>query len=309
MRWFGLVLLKPMKSKTTCTVTYPLVSALLKADETLGPVFQGFSPVNGTQERFLEEFYQASKGDLSRFSDDEIESIASTKSDEINKWLAERGFSIKLNPFNNEGLGVASMLSILGKWAKKGTKYSVKTEDGEYYPGVKMTNYGLGFYRVPGSEEMIVEVETKDSDRVYFVMAEAGLTDLDLVEQVETIRNKMKPVESEYNGVVFPKVDLDMKDEIDWILQLRLQVKGGSLPYYQIVQALQQTKLKMNEIGFHVKSAMAMWTVLSEPPKREEPYVINRPFLMWIERPKFAKPLFVAYLDKDVWKEPENLDM
>ena len=309
MRWFGLVLLKPMKSKTTCTVTYPLVSALLKADETLGPVFQGFSPVNGTQERFLEEFYQASKGDLSRFSDDEIESIASTKSDEVNTWLAKRGFGIKLNPFDEDGFGVATMLSILGEWAKKGTKYSVKTEDGEYYPGVKMTNYGLGFYRVSGSEEMIIEVETRNSDRVYLMMAEAGPTDLDLVEQVETIRNKMKPVESEYSGVVFPKVDLDMKDEIDWILQLRLQVKGGSLPYYQIAQALQQTKLKMNEIGFHVKSAVAIGAILSEPPKREEPYVINKPFLMWIERPQFAKPLFVAYLDTDVWKEPENLEM
>ncbi len=303
------MLLIPMKSKTTCAVTYPIVAALLKADEFLGPKFQGFSPVNAMQERFLKEFYEASRSDLSRFSEDEIESIASTKSDEMNKWLEKRGFSIKLNPFDEDGFGVASMLSILGEWAKKGAKYSVKTEDGVYYPGVKMTNYGLGFYRIPDSEHMIIEIETRGSDRVYLMMAEAGPTDLDLVEQVENIRKKMRPVESEYSGVAFPKIDLDMKAEIDWLLHLRLQVRGESLPYYQIVQALQQTKLKMNEIGFHVKSAVAMGAILSAPLKRAEPYVINRPFLMWIERPQFAKPLFAVYLDKDVWKEPENLEM
>jgi hypothetical protein len=122
-----------MESKTTCAVTYPIVSALLRADEFLAPKFQGFSPVNETQEAFLNQFYRPSKDDLSRFSDDEIESIASTKSDEINKWLQKRGFSIKLKPFEDDGFGVASMLSILGEWAKKGTRYSVKTEDAKYY--------------------------------------------------------------------------------------------------------------------------------------------------------------------------------
>lgn len=298
-----------MKSKTTLTVTYPIVSALLKADEFLGSKSQGFSHVNEMQKRFLEEFYQVSRSDLSRFSHDEIESIASAKSDEINKWLEKRGFSIKLDPFDEAGFGVASMLSIRGDWAKKGTRYSVKTEDGEYFPGVKMTNYGLGYYRVPESNHMIIGIETRNGDRVYLMMAEPGPTDLDLVEQVETIQSKMKPVESEYSGVVFPKVDLDMRSEIHWILHLRLQVQGEPLPYYQIVQALQQTKLKMNEIGFHVKSAVAMGEILSAPPKKKEPYMINRPFLMWIKRPQFAKPLFVGYLDKDVWKDPEDLEM
>jgi hypothetical protein len=170
-----------------------------------------------------------------------------------------------------------------------------------------MTNHGLGFYRVPESQHMIIEIETRNGDRVFLMMADAGPSGLDLVEQVENIQSKMKPVESEYNGVVFPKVDLDMEGEIEWIHHLRLQVQGQSLPYYQIVQALQQTELKMNEIGFHVKSAVAMGAILSDPPKRREPYMINGPFLMWIQRPQFAKPLFVAYLDRDVWKEPEDL--
>ena len=285
------------------------MSALLKADEFLGSKFQGFSHVNGIQEKFLEEFYKTGKSDISRFSDEEIESIASRKSDEINKWLEKRGFSIKLHPFQDDGFGVATVLSILGEWAKKGTKYSVRTEDDEYYPGVKMTNYGLGFYRVSESEHMIIEIETRSSDRVYLMMADPGPADLALVEQVEAIHQRMKPVESEFNGVVFPKVDLDMKGTIDWILNLRLQVQGESLPYYQLTQALQQTKLKMNEVGFHVKSAVAIAAILAAPLKQQEPYMINKPFLMWIMRPQFSKPLFVAYLDKDVWKDPKDLEM
>ena len=65
----------------------------------------------------------------------------------------------------------------------------------------------------------------------------------------------------------------------------------------------------MNEIGFRVKSAVALGMLAGAALKRTEPYVINRPFLMWITRSGLSKPLFIAYLNKDVWKDPEGLDM
>jgi hypothetical protein len=50
---------------------------------------------------------------------------------------------------------------------------------------------------------------------------------------------------------------------------------------------------------------MMLGAALPETP----PYIINRPFLMWIMRPGLSRPLFVAYLNTDVWKDPSGLEM
>jgi hypothetical protein len=113
----------------------------------------------------------------------------------------------------------------------------------------------------------------------------------------------------EYDGFIFPKIDLDEETVLEWIINLRFETPKGEVPFYVIAQALQQTKLKMNEIGFRVKSAVAMGILAGAAPKKTEPYIINRPFLMWITRPGLAKPLFIGYLNKDVWKDPKDLDM
>ncbi|TFH06004.1 MAG: hypothetical protein E4H14_11635, partial [Candidatus Thorarchaeota archaeon] len=113
----------------------------------------------------------------------------------------------------------------------------------------------------------------------------------------------------EYDGFIFPKIDLDEETVLEWILDLRFETPKGVEPFYVISQALQQTKLKMNELGFRVKSAVALGILAGAAPKKLEPYVINRPFLMWITRPGLSKPLFIGYLNKDVWKDPKGLDM
>ena len=284
--------------ETRCMVTYPIVSAVLKAEEFLKNT-DSLTPANETQKIFVEDYYNSCKGDIPIIS--EIESIADTNVKNINNWLKERGFSIQLSPFGEGGFGVASMLDLLGHWAVKGNKGTVTTEEGENYPGVKMTNYGLGFHRVEGDPNLIIEIETKASDRVYLMMANDAPTGFAIVDYVESISQRMNKIEPENEGVVFPMIDLSEEGPLEWLISLRI---GGKV----VAEALQQTKLKMNEEGFRVKSAVALG-ILKGPPKRGQPYVINRPFLMWIKRPGLSKPLFVAYLNKDVWKDPEGLDM
>lgn len=297
------------ESKTISIASYPITAALLKAEEFLKDRFTRFTPVNNLQRVLLEKIYTASKSDLSHLTKDEIQSIADRSNRVINKWLQDNGFSIQLNPFGEDGFGVASILNLLGKWAIKGTDYSIRLENEEIYPAVKMSDYGLKAHRVEGDENLIIQFETKGSDQVYMMMADNPPSDLELVAHVESLRSRMTECALEYSSVAFPKIDLDREEDINWLKGLKLEVAGEEHPHYQVTEALQQTKLKMNELGFRVKSAVAIGAILSAPLKREEPYIINRPFLMWIERPQFAKPLFVAYLDKDVWKDPEGLDM
>ncbi len=295
-----------MTTKTQTLVVYPISSAVREAELFLKKV-EGMTTANDIQKKFLDEIHTYCKGDIPQIK--EIESIADIDNEKINEWLKERGFQIKLGPFGPGGFGVASALDLLGQWALKGKKWSVETEEGEYYPGIKMGNYGKKFYRVKNNPNFIIEIETKDSDLVYLMMADAVPTGLELLDHIEQIQKEKQTVPFEYDGFIFPKIDLDEETVLEWILNLRFETPNGEVPFYIIAQALQQTKLKMNELGFRVKSAVALGILAGAAPKRTEPYVINKPFLMWVIRPGLSKPLFIGYLNKDVWKDPENLDM
>ena len=124
-----------------------------------------------------------------------------------------------------------------------------------------------------------------------------------MVKDVEKIMQQMKPCNPDYNGLKFPMIDLDTESSLEWLVKMEICA-------LYIGQALQQTKLKMNEKGFRIKSAAAIQMVLKAPlGERKEPYIINRPFLFWVKRPEISRPLFVSYLNKDVWKDPDGLDM
>lgn len=79
---------------TRCMVTYPIVSAVLKAEEFLKSA-DSLSPATDTQKTFIEEFYNSCKSDVPKIN--EIESIADTNAKNINDWLKERGFTIQLS--------------------------------------------------------------------------------------------------------------------------------------------------------------------------------------------------------------------
>ena len=295
-----------MTTETQTLVVYPISAAVRKAEMFLEKV-ESITTLNAIQKKFLDNVHAYCKEDVDRI--EEIESIADTNHKNINKWLVERGFQIQLSDFGPGGFGIASVLDLLGEWAIKGKKWSVETEEGEYYPGIKMTNYGKEFYRVNENPNFIIEIETKKNDHVYLMMVDEVPIELGLLDFVEKIHNEKRVVPFEYDGFIFPKIDLDEEMILDWLLNLRFETPKGKEPFYTISQALQQTKLKMNEEGFRVKSAVALGILAGAAPVKIEPYVINKPFLMWITREGLSKPLFIAYLNKDVWKDPKDLDM
>ncbi|MGY5859120.1 MAG: hypothetical protein RTU63_07110 [Candidatus Thorarchaeota archaeon] len=300
--------MKPEKktTETQTLVVYPISSAVRQAELYLKHV-ESITTSNDIQKKFIDEIHAFCKNEISQIK--EIESIAEIDNKKINEWLAARGFQIKLGPFGPGGFGVASVLDLFGHWAIKGKSWSLQDEDGKYHKGIKMNNYGKNFYRVKDNPNFIIEIETRGSDRVFLLMADEVPAGLELLDYIEQVQKEMKTAPFEYEGFIFPKIDLDEETVLEWILDLRFETPKGTEPFYVISQALQQTKLKMNELGFRVKSAVALGILAGAAPKKLEPYVINRPFLMWITRPGLAKPLFIGYLNKDVWKDPEGLDM
>jgi MoxR-like ATPase len=73
-------------------VIYPIVTALIKAEEIIGPK-RAWRTVNPTQAFFLSEFFTPCRQES--LSIDEIERIASFTAADINRFLLERRFRIQ----------------------------------------------------------------------------------------------------------------------------------------------------------------------------------------------------------------------
>jgi len=291
-------------SKTA--VTYPIVAALVAAERFLGPDRKwkptNRKPTSGQQKRFLEQFFNICRAD----NIPEIRSIASANIEEVNKFLADNGFSIRLSPLPSGSFGAASILDLLIEWIEKGEKTKVRTDDRKKFPGVRIKGENVSFYTIPGHKEPIACLKTKSGDRVFMTMLNQSPEGFDLVKKAEKLSDFDKCWEDvdEYDGIVFPMVDLNQTVDISWLEGLGTIDEKNV--FWYIAQALQQTKVRMNEIGVRVQSAVAVGLMKGVMPHRPD-LIINRPFLMWIERPGLEKPLFVGYITEEDWKNPGSL--
>jgi hypothetical protein len=294
-----------LTEKTSTIVTYPIAAALMEAEEFVIDS-AGWNPVKVIQRDFLERYYTPCREEIPTIK--EIECVAHIDVEVVNKWLQEHDFDIRLNPFDENGFGTAAMLDLLGLWLVMGKRVDVTTDDGSKYPGVRMDG-GLTFNTVGGSTDLVVALETGDQDVVYMMMDDKVPLGFAMVSYIEEIMQNMTPVERDYEALVFPMIDLNEESSLEWLIQLQLLIPQDRFPFYFIQQAIQQTKLKMNQEGYRVKSVAAVAAMLGAALPETPPYVINRPFLMWIMRPGLSRPLFVAYLNTDVWKDPSGLEM
>ena len=289
-------------SKTA--VSYPIIAALVAAEgmEGMGDNRQ-WNPINDTQVRFLREFFATCRDEIDEIP--EIESLASWDVEEVNAFLRERGFSIQLQPIDDNTFAVASVLDLLVNWLVEGEETTVEAKDHKNYPGVKIGKESVQFYNAHGHNNPIALLKTKTGDRVYLTMLDNAPSDgFGLIDLAEELADNLTD-NDDYGGLVFPMVDLDQRVDISWLLNMSTTGDDGRPA--RITQALQQTILRMNEIGARAKSAVAI-AVMREAFVREKPdMTIDGPFLIWIERDDLAKPLFVGYITEEDWRNPGDI--
>lgn len=307
------------KSKTVTATFTPIITALIKAEEYLAQL--GYSggqwhPVNAVQQRFFAEYF-SNRDELEPFlqstSDDEplqIESVASEKAEDINRFLREHGFDIALTPWPPpppKRFGVGSVMDVLVRWANPGTSTELLAKDQNRYPAVDQEDVMI--LRKPNSREPIAYLPTKHPDYmvgmtipVIPIENEFDLLDFVVTEQFDiwNIQGVSRYSAYDYTGIIFPKVDLDHQPDISWLV-------GVGRQEWFIQQALQQTKFKMNEIGAHARSAVAV-EILSIGGGPPPPYKVDRPFVTWIQRKEISLPLFAGYIDYPDWKDPGDLE-
>lgn len=291
------------RTSSKTIVTYPIVAALVKAEDILGKN-RVWTPKNGMQSRFLADFFRMCRHESLGIP--EITSIASWSADEINTFLRQRGFDIQLQPFDASTFGFASVLDLLVEWLGKGKKTRVKCVlDQQWYDAARLKN-GVQYLRSSIHRHPIAAIATKTRDVVYMTKIDDAPDGFDLVALAEQLTNFSRRVLPEFGGLVFPMVDLNQRSDVSWILNM--QTYRDDRTEYSISQAVQQTILKMNEEGARAKSAFAgEVTLLAKIPKELPDMIIDAPFLVWFMRPLLSKPLFVGYIATEVWKNPGSI--
>lgn len=308
-------------------VLFPILSVLSVAENTFLGTGKEWITKNDQQSILMNDYYYPKRNELTFFAPDEMKSIASRKIAEVNRFLKDNGFEIQLEENTDDDFAVASILKIALKWKKEGTKCEI-THEGNEYPAVRMERQ-FRIYHVRTAHP-VVSIYTENGDILNMTIAKGKPREgFELVSYIRSLSRRIqselcplvlhktldglmysdhyftefKDVTFDYAGVVFPMVDLKQQVDLSWLIGM------GYPPDARISQALQETHFKMNEKGAIAKSAVAI-AVKTEcaAPTFKQPYIIDKPFYLWIERPGMSMPLFTAYITPADWKAPQNLD-
>lgn len=280
-------------------VLAPIVSAVLKAVLLIGTGMGQLTSMNKDQ-RLLTTSYFSKHPELALFSDSELRSWASHDDRELNAILEKEKFNIRLKKFLPGEFGVVSILDVLVNWRHIGTKTHIKAENGLVYPAVTLDTGVTCCFDVDSSSSNLIKIETNTSDVVWIATNAQPLEGFALLERIKALKDGMSNVELPCPAcrVQFPMIDINQEVDIKWLLGMRF----GE---YSISQALQQTKLRVNEKGAQVRSAVAVAAMKSFTPKKKT-LIIDKPFYFWIERPGLSYPLCAAYVSESDWKEPAD---
>ena len=280
------------------------ITAVLKRAEEMMNLKKDWQPKNETQRRFLKNFLQLCR----KYNIEEIELQVSDDAEKINAFLEKKGFSIRLQPFPPNTLGFASILDLIVEWLYPGEKIKIDAKNGEKYEGVRIKKEGVSFFesRVHGYRNIIVRIRTKSDDMVFITIPNEPLRGLDLIEMADTISKHKDILLDTYDGVRFPMVDLNITNDIGWLKGMSTTTKTIEIPA-NIIQAVQQIKIKMNEKGARFQSATAMAVTLKCISIPKQDLIIREPFLVWVERPNLKIPLMAAFISEESWKNPGSL--
>ncbi len=275
----------------------PVLGCLAQAEKELGSDGPWMT-VNPIQQRFLDQCYGAVRSELARIP--ELESIAAKSAAEINAFLKARGFDIQLQDFSSGKFAVASVFNLLLKWIEKGEVATIR--DGSY-PAVRMKRH-ITICASPAAPKPIATISTQSGDVVHLTILDDAPSGFDLLGRIDDIGRSLTPVRG-YGSLVFPMISCDQMVDIGWIVGMMVKSADGMT--WDIEEALQQTKFRMNEEGAHVQSAAAMTMRSMSFEQKKEELVIDRPFVLWIRRPGMDQPFFAGYFSEDSWKKPESL--
>ena len=225
--------------------------------------------------------------------DDYLDSMATNNSAKMNKWLAEKDYSMRVN-IPPAGLAIASDLNIEVTWDEPGKATEIEAENGKSYPAVMMKNKpGVKVYWDKKSKYPVFVLKTKQGFDIQLLETDTAPKDpKELRSIVKEILYGGNWTEGREKKVFFPMINLRKMVDLSWLSG----IKAGS---FVVDQAIKEVILKMDEKGAQAKAGVIM---LSRGMSRS--YTIKKQFYFWITKEDSPEPLFVAYCDYDSWERP-----
>lgn len=292
------------KEKSSATYVPSVISfAVLKAMQYMQMpcCSNNLIAVNDKQKTFIDRYLTLERIDmLKAFSPEELRAWASRNITELNQILKNEGFDIRLQE-EEDAFGVVAILKAAVKWKEKAEITEV-TYNNTMYPAISLQyrKHDCRVTYVEGYAHPVVSVKTKSNDTVYFAIADEVLDGIELQDKVLSLLHaKKKREQRDHDSVIVPMVDLNVQNNIEWLLNL------GFVNGRYISQAQQQTKFKMNEKGACAASGVAI-AVKEFCGSSTPAYVIDKPFFAWIVRSGMQEPYFAAYISPNDWKKPTN---
>lgn len=267
--------------------------------------------MKNAQKYFLETLYPHAAS-LDRFREEELSSCVSDDVETVNEYLRTHEFSIQLSQGMKDSVYLACKFKVDFAWGfEEAKKTTLKRENEETeYPAVSIndSDFFQAFTVNDDHHEDIFKIPGKQpGEFLYITQAPTGFkpndsyADLHIMNAVTKISQQLKNPDQHkkitcIQSVMFPMVDLDDETTLPWMLNMRSE-------QWFIAEAKQQTKFQLNEKGASVFSGFAATKTYR---CKKEDAVIDKPFLVWIERDGVELPIFAAYCDESCWKEPVN---
>lgn len=288
--------------QTDTLAIFPVLGCLRACEEWLEGE-QQWTPVNEEQVEFLEHFIEYVG--LTDALGSNLVRKASDKISVINDFLAANGFpDLKLTVEPGPGgFCVGSVLDVLCEWLKEGDKTTISNEKGSF-PGVKLKQGVCAYMDTDVHPFPVVKIRTKSGDVLCMSICGTLSSDKYAIHwKAETLRAIQKPYACE--GVIFPMVKYERMIDISYLKGLRT---SPEIAHWFVAEAIQKTRFRMNEFGARAQSAAAMTMRFSCCITDQKPWiVIDKPFIMWIERQGVTIPLFEGVFAEDVWENPGSL--
>lgn len=292
-----------MKSQTL--VLPPILGCLKSVEEYLAKnhpesVKVSWTPTSDIQKEFAGRFLTWETG-ICNISDI-LHSISHHDPKVINAWLKEKGYDIRLREDGNDSFCVASVMDMLMEWVEPGKETTV-TRDGKNYPAVSLNKDSDAYVINGDGKTEVLKVPAKGGETVIMWMIDKEpVGPLGIADIVARMPSNLSKDDS-YSKFVFPMIDINDTPDISWLCGMRTGEHAGA---WYISQAVQQTRFRMNERGARAQSAAAM--MMSRGlTLNSKTFVIDRPFMLLVERPDVDIPLFAGVFAEDSWKKPADI--
>lgn len=202
----------------------------------------------------------------------------------LNNFMERGGFGRPFQPID-DGVGVASIIKVLTKWASPLGMVDVPMPNGTYVPGFALSPLGCTVYRPTDTKSVLARLFTTNNISYWiWEHPKRPQSEMDLFVRAHQVM-QLPRTELFYEGVEIPFVTARLEPDLTWLL-------GARAGDYQITQAFERLQVILNETT--ASTQVGTGVVAEKSP--HIPYYFNHPFAVWCTEEGSNIPVGVVWV-------------